>query len=333
MRDSPRVAIYGSGRTGSAAVDVCVSMGYDVVAGVTHDAAKAGLDLGAITVGRPLGVKLTTDLEAVVERADVDVLLYTGITGDVLLHALDRCTAHGIDFVTASMIDAAIAFGPAIADRLAEQALSTGSRVLGTGVNPGFFLDVLPAALATTLPEPVQIRARRVTDIAPWGESVLRHEVGIGGSPESAPATFVGTLEESLTLLADAVGVVLDRIERSPAPVIATARRDIGGLAAEAGQVEGLDHRVRGFAGGRLAIELSWYGIADPLSRGIAPGVDLRLSGPSGLEITAALTVPDDPFPGTAARMVKSVRMLRTLPAGIYGPGDLPVRESRRGCF
>jgi hypothetical protein len=326
MADAVRVAVYGTGRTGRALVPLCVQAGHTVVAGVVHGAEKVGADLGDLTGGRTLGVPVTDDLEGTLARGEVDVLLYAGITGDVLLDVIDRCTSAGTDVITASTIDPGTAFGPDASSRLARQSRSSGARVLGTGVNPGFFLDVLPAALASTLPDPVHIQARRTTDIGEWGENVLRSEVGVGGPPDRAPTTFLVTLEESLRVLARAAGVELQRVERHPQPLVATAPRAAGRLTAGPGTVEGFDHAVRGIdAQGAVAIELSWCGVLDPPSRELIAGVDLHLRGPDGLELTAHLEVPADPYPGTAARMVKAIPALRALPAGFYGPADLPV--------
>jgi hypothetical protein len=108
--------------------------------------------------------------------------------------------------------------------------------------------------------------------------------------------------------------------------VVAGVVHAAGRLTAGPGTVEGFDHAVRGIdAQGAVAVELSWCGVLDPPSRELIAGVDLHLRGPDGLELTAHLDVPADPYPGTAARMVKAIPALRALPAGLYGPADLPV--------
>ena len=54
-------------------------------------------------------------------------------------------------------------------------------------MNPGFLLDALAVVLATSMPDPVSVFARRVSDISTWGPTVLRSELGFGttGQPET----------------------------------------------------------------------------------------------------------------------------------------------------
>ena len=60
--------------------------------------------------------------------------------------------------------------------------------VFGTGANPGFVTDVLPAVLTSGCHEVKEIKVKRVVDFSPYGESVLK-QWGIGLSGENWEAS------------------------------------------------------------------------------------------------------------------------------------------------
>lgn len=306
-----RVVVYGTGRTGTEIVRACAPQ---IVAGVVTSEAKDGRDLGELTIGTPLGVTVTRDLDAVLARDDVDVLLYAGISGPVLADVFGRCADAGKDAITASgLVHPPTGLGEEGAQRLDARARAGGARLLGTGINPGFLLDVLPVVLATGMPDPVSVRGRRVTDIRAWGPEVLRQEVGFGQPPGGgAGATFIAYLEESLGLVAAGLGLDLDAVERHADP-----------LLSDAGTVAGFRVRVEGIVASDTRIALEWLGTADPEGDGTPEGLDLSIGGPGGLEFVVRAQLPTDPYPGTAARMVKSIAPLRALPPGLRSPDEI----------
>jgi hypothetical protein len=333
MRHAARVAVFGTGLTGTELVRACLGGRHRLVAGVVTSAQKDGLDLGELTVGEPIGVPVTRDLDAVLARDDVDVLLYAGISGAVLEDVFGRCADAGKDAITASgLVHPPSTLGDEGARRLDARARAGGARLLGTGVNPGFLLDVLPVVIATAMPDPATVWGRRVTDIRAWGPEVLRQEVAFGQPPGGdAGGTFVHYVAESLGLVAAGLGLELDAIETHPDPILAERRATIDGLVAEPGSIVGFHHRADGIVGGEARVTLEWRGTADPAADGTPEGLDLRVSAPGGLDFAVRAEVPRNPYPGTAARMVKSIAPLRALPPGLRRPDELAavVRDAR----
>ena len=76
------------------------------------------------------------------------------------------------------------ASSPAAARELQELAAENGVSILGTGINPGFVLDLLVITLSGVCASIDSIRATRVNDLSPYGPTVL-HSQGVGLSPES----------------------------------------------------------------------------------------------------------------------------------------------------
>jgi hypothetical protein len=326
---SLRVAIYGTGRTAAELTRQLERTPHELVAVLVHDPAKAGREIASFVEGATTPILTTLDIDRVLGDLRPDVLLYGGLGGDVLVDAMRRCLLAGADFINATFIHPVTALGSDVALDLEEVAKEAGARALGTGVNPGLWLDVLPALIATACEGRPHVSARRVTDISFWGDDVLRAEVGVGRATQEPPARFYGSLTESALVLAEALGVELDEIRRTGNTVLATVATRVGGVEVAPGAIQGFDQAVVGVADGQKVLEVGWIGIPDPPSDGLAPGVNLELVGETGATVRVCLTPPPDPYPGTAARLIKSIRPLRELPPGLHTPASV----QRLGAF
>ncbi len=140
--------------------------------------------------------------------------------------------------------------------------------VVGTGVNPGFALDRLPAVLAQVVGEVRHVRGLRVVDLAGAG-AALRARMGLGLDPEAFEAAdqrgelgHVG-LAESTALAAVGCGLEFDEVDEELTPLVA----DEDGHGVKAGQVAGVQQVARAFAEGREVVRLELefaLGAAEP---------------------------------------------------------------------
>jgi hypothetical protein len=327
--DAARVAVFGTGRIGADVVRALLASEHPLVGGVVHDHAKAGQDLGELTIGEPLGLPTTASLDELLGMPELDSVLYCGMGGDVLQEVLNRCADAGKDVISATgLVHPVTDLGAERAQELDRRARAGGARILGAGMNPGFLLDALPVVLATSMPDPVSILARRVSDISTWGAGVLRSELGFGGDASEAEEEphFVGFLRQSLNVIGDALGLEFDSVRATPSLVPADRRVEFDGLVAEPGTVIGFHHAVAGIVDGEERVRLEWRGMLSPADE----GTELRVDGPRGISETIRFDVPSDAYPGTAARMVKSIAPLRALPPGLHTPAELaPVLGGR----
>jgi 4-hydroxy-tetrahydrodipicolinate reductase len=144
--------------------------------------------------------------------------------------------------------------------------------VLGTGVNPGFVLDRLPATLAHVTGPIRHVRGVRVVD-ASTRRVALQRKVGAGLSEEefhdAAERGEIGHvgLAESAAIVAEAcAGVDEYEVEEEILPLVAEDDFD-GPVRIRRGQVAGLQHHARVFAEGREVVHLSLtiaVGASDP---------------------------------------------------------------------
>lgn len=320
-----RLAVYGSGRLATELLHQIPHTRHRVVLGIVHSPHRAGHDLGDLTIGRHLDLPTTADLPAALDRVEVDLLLYTGLLGETHQRVLEQCAETGVDVIHTSFVHPRIGLPAEVTEQLTGAAGTSGARLLGTGLLPGLVLDVMPALLATALPDPVTIVGRVGSDLSTWGKEVLREELGVGRTENGTAWRYEAVMRESAEQLIDALG--LDRVElRSEGGLrLAEAPVQVGPLAVEAGQIEGFEQRVIGADGDDTVLDLSWIAVPDARARGVHLGLELELTGGDGASTRVRLQGPPDPYPGTAARMLKAIGPLRRMEPGIHLPASLAI--------
>lgn len=284
--------------------------------------------------GRTLAEVLGCAAPRIAVGADAARLLGTA-KGGVLLHAvtsdLEEAEPHIAQAVRAGLTVVSTCEELAypwlshekLAERLDKLAESRDVAVLGTGVNPGFALDRLPAFLSQLTGPVRHLRAERVADVA-GGPAVLASRMGVGLSPaafdDAAERGDVGQvgLAQSAALAALGCGFELDEVEEALEPIL--AERDLAGPPAVArGAVAGARQTVRGFVDGteRVRLELTVaVGAADrheEVELDAQPPLRLRIPGGiPGVE-AAAWAVVNAAAPATLLRGLVTVL---DLPAG-----------------
>ena len=83
-----RLGIYGTGRTATELVAALRGGPHRISAAIVHSAHRAGKDFGDLTIGEPLGIEATSDLEGALRSEAFDVLLYAGLAGERHEHAM-----------------------------------------------------------------------------------------------------------------------------------------------------------------------------------------------------------------------------------------------------
>ncbi len=158
--------------------------------------------------------------------------------------------------------------------------------VVGTGVNPGFALDRLPAFLAQVMGEVRHVRGLRVVDLSTRRDA-LRKKAGVGlseaafqAAEERGEVGHVG-LSESAALAAAGCGLEVDEVEEELDLLLA----EEPGHGVQVGQVAGVQQVARAFFEGREVVRLELIfalGVdhprdeveldADPPLRAVIPG-------------------------------------------------------------
>ncbi|HET8540720.1 MAG TPA: dihydrodipicolinate reductase [Anaeromyxobacter sp.] len=295
----------------------------------------AAVDPSASAAGRPLADVLGVQAPAITVAADLADVAPAGRGGVVLqatrsrfdevlselqeavgagLHVVSTCEELAWPWLRHDEEAAAL-------DRLCHER---NVAVLGTGVNPGFVLDRLPAVLAQVTGPVRHVRGVRVVDVA-RRRAALQRKVGVGleerafhDAVERGEIGHVGLAESAAMVAEGCVGVEEYEVDEDIVPLV--AEEDAAGAApVRAGQVAGLHHVARVFAeDGREIVRLELtlaVGAEDPRDE-LALDADppVRIVVPGGIHGDAA----------TAHAVVNAVPAVVEL-RGIVSVLDLPA--------
>lgn len=312
-----RAVQYGIGPIGSRVVEVAADRGIEFVGALDIDPEKVGADLGRVAgLGRDLGATVTDD-EAEALATDPDVVFHsTASSLEAVAGQLESAMAAGADVVsTAEELSYPWHDHAETAQRLDAAATDHGVTCLGTGINPGFAMDTLPAVVTTACRDVEAVRVQRVQDAA-TRRRPLQEKVGAGTDVETfeteiAPKAGHVGLPESIAMLAAGLGWDLETIDETVEPVVAERPVESEYLQVAAGEVAGIHQVGVGVVDGREAITLDLQmslGAENPSDR-------VEIDGNPSLE----LAVPGG-FHGdvtTPAIVVNVVPRVRDAPPGL----------------
>lgn len=283
-----RVALMGLGPIGREIAQVLARKRWaEIVAAVDVDPELEGRPLAEVAeLEEAVGVPVTPALEA-----DCDVVAHATVSElDSATHQIVPLLEAGRSVVS-TCEELAFPLNDRLARRLDQAGREGGSTVLGTGINPGFLLDALPAALTVSCQSVEHVTASRIVN-ASERRGPLQEKVGAGLEvdewrhlQEEGKIRHVG-LPESARLLAAAVGWTdLAFSDEVIEPVTAPRPVSTDHVRVEEGQAAGVRQLITGSRDGRevLRLELAMYvGAEEPGDavkiRGIPP-VDMEIRG------------------------------------------------------
>ncbi len=260
-----RVLQWGLGAMGSGMARLALKKsGLKIVAAVDGYEGYNGKDLGEVIGVENTDVIVTNKPETVLDKEKVDVVVIaTTSWTEKQMPDLRKILKAGINCISiAEEMSTPEAQSPELAKELDELAKANGVSILGTGVNPGYVLDLMVVMLTGGCHEVERIEASRVNDLSPYGPTVMETQ-GVGTSPEAFRAgveasTIVGHVgfPESIRMISDAVGLGVDRIEEIREPIVSSVRRETPHVVIEPGMVAGCAHIGIGYRGDKEVIRL-----------------------------------------------------------------------------
>lgn len=283
-----RVALMGLGPIGREIAQVLARRRWaEIVAAVDVDPELEGRPLADVAeLEEGIGVSVTPSLEA-----DCDVVVHATVSDLIsAAHQVVPLLEAGRSVVS-TCEELAFPLDDRLARRLDEAGREGGATVLGTGINPGFLLDALPAVLTVSCQSVEHVTASRIVD-ASERRGPLQQKVGAGLDVDEwrrlqaeGEIRHVG-LPESARLLAAAVGWTdVAFSDEAIEPVTASRPVSTDVVEVEEGQAAGVRQLVTGSRDGRevLRLELAMYvGADEPADavqiRGVPP-VDMEIPG------------------------------------------------------
>jgi 4-hydroxy-tetrahydrodipicolinate reductase len=281
---------------------------------------RAGLDLGEIA-----------------DRTRPDVAIQATCSRlDDALGEIETLVRHGAHVISiAEEMAWPAAASPERAEHVDRLARDHAVSVLGTGINPGFVLDLLLIALTGVCSRIESIHARRVNDLSPYGPTVLTSQ-GVGLTPEAfqrgvEDGSVVGHVgfPESIRMIARAVGWKIERITETREPIVSRVERATPFVKVGPGQVAGCLHRAVAFAGGRVVVTLEHPQQVHPGLEGVETGDTLEIEGTPDVRLAGSPEIPGGI--GTVALAVNSVPLVLAASPGLQSMADLPVPAALLG--
>lgn len=315
-----RVVVFGLGTVGKAAVRLCTTRRWiDVVGAVVRTSVgDRGID----------GLSVSTDATALLDERAPDVaLIATRSTIAEVLPDIERCVGRGVNVICTS--EELTYPAHEVREALETMARDAGAVIAATGINPGFVFDALPLAIAGAAWDVQRIQVSRSLDASVFGRSIHR-SLGVGYDAAAfdealAAHTIRGHIgfEESVNVIADAMGLVVTRFEESVAPLFADREYVLAEYRIEPGQTAGVKQRalawVQGTDAALIEFDLSLH--VAPGSAGIETMDRIRIEGENNVDLTID--------PGTQAVLTTAARLVNTIPSvlranpGFYAAADL----------
>jgi 4-hydroxy-tetrahydrodipicolinate reductase len=322
-----KIVQYGVGPIGAELAKYSLKKpGLRFVGAIDIDPKKVGVDLGEAVGGQRIGVSITDDAKKLLAKTKPDIVLHS--TGSYLKDVksqLLEIMRSGADIVsTCEELSYPFLKNPTIAKELDAAARRNKVTLLGTGVNPGFVMDTLVLTATGVCQEVKTIKCSRIQD-ASYRRLPFQKKIGAGLTvSEFGSRVAAGTIkhvgfQESIAMIASALGWKLDRIDETIEPKLTEKPVSSEFLKVEAGQVAGVNQTATGIVGGEPLIVLNlqaYLGCPDPREWIVIDGVppiDLIIkNGVHGDIATASVVVNCIP------------RVLNAKP-GLVTMKDLPV--------
>jgi hypothetical protein len=333
MRDRIRILVLGTGQMGSGIARLVLDKpGLELAGAFARRKRREGTDLGSVIgLDREIGIPIGTDLDAVIARSRPQVAIQA--TCSRLTDAwaeISTLLRNGVHVISiAEELAYPAATSPALAAELHRLARAHGVAVVGTGINPGFVLDLLVITLSGVCSHIRAITAQRVNDLSPYGPSVLATQ-GVGLTPDAfrqglATGAVVGHcgFPQSLHMIAAALGWAIERIDERREPIVSQTRRETPFVTVEPGCVAGCLHTAVGYRAGTPVITLIHPQQIHPHLEGVETGDTIELDGTPRVRLTGSPEIPGGL--GTVALAVNMIPRVLTAAPGLASMADLPV--------
>jgi hypothetical protein len=343
---STRVIQWSSGNVGKAVIrSIAQRDDLELVGLYVYSADKSAQDAGEIAGIESLGVRASTDIEALL-ATDADVVIHTplpsliyGDDPDADVQTICRLLAAGKNVITTVGYMYPKIHGPALVDRLEQACRAGNSSFHSTGLNPGWMGDLLPLTMSAMSSRIDQVYVREISNFEFYpSPEIMFGMMGFGKTDAEFAKTaarhhawLTGLFRENIQLVADGLGVELDEI--SAATELAYASSDLHPAAGlvKAGTIAGQHWEWAGIKDGRKLIvhETVWrmhHSVAPDWPQG---DHSVIIEGQPRMQINFAAQWIDDGLLATGMHALNAVPYVIAAESGIRTLLDLPWMMGR----
>jgi hypothetical protein len=335
-----KVILWGIGAMGTGIGKMILTKkGIEIVGAIDKDPSKVGRDLGQVLNHENIGVQISDDVDSLIKgtKADIVIVAIDSFVKGVY-PAIRAIVESGKNCIT---IAEEMSYPYIVEKELSEEmdrlAKENNVTILGTGVNPGFVLDTLLITLSATCRSVISIRAERISDLSPFGPTVMstqgvglsleEFEVGIENGSITGHVGFA----QSIPMIASALGLTYDEITETREPIISNTHRETLYVKIDPGMVAGCNHIAIATRKGKPIITLEQQQQIQPESEGVDTGDYIYIKGDADLHLAIKPETPGGI--GTIAIAVNMIPQVIASSAGLKTMMDLPLPHSINNSF
>ncbi len=321
-----RVLQFGCGPIGCSIIRLALQKkDLEIVGAIALE--NVGRDLGEVAeLGKKLEIVISDDAGVTLNAAKPDVVLHaTGSSLEKVYHQLETIIISGSNIVsTCEELSYPHRAEPTIAEKIDNLAKDYGVTVLGTGVNPGFLMDVWPLFMTGVCQNVKEIKVVRVQD-ASSRRIPFQKKIGAGRTIEEFNKLVkAGTLRhvglaESIAMIAAGLGWELDDITETIEPVILEDEVSSNFVTVKPGQAAGVRQISYGRKGSQNLVTLDFQAYV-----GAEESYDaVYITGTPNMEVIIKGGTHGDI--ATAAIVVNAIPRVMEAPPGLITMKDLPI--------
>lgn len=323
-----KIAQFGLGPIGLETLKLTATKPWaDIIGAIDIDPIKIGKDLGLLTrANRLRGRQVYSSLDELLGHAKPDLIFHTAVSKFKDAFAQIKPMARrGISVVSSceELLFPRLR-DPKLAAALDKICKVSGARVIGTGVNPGFVMDLLPVCMTGVNLNVRAIHVQRVVN-ASTRRGPLQKKIGSGLPPKEFVRRFDegkaghAGLKDSLALIAHCLGWKVNRIVETGDAVVADHHIGTQHLEVKKGQTCGLHQRAEAKMNGKVCLTLDLKMYLDAKN----PHDAIQIEGDPTLNVVIEGGVAGDQ--ATVAALVNTAPRLLQAPAGLRLITDLSV--------
>lgn len=275
MSKKIRVIQYGLGAMGTEMAKIILGKkDLELVGAIINRPEKNGKDVGElIGLAHKVGIRAYNDARKVCNECGADIMLHAAVSyvPKVWEH-IQPAVSKGINVITiAEEMGYPFVKYKSLSRKIDLAAKRNDISILGTGINPGFAMDLMPILFSGICNRVDSIRVTRLIDFSPFGPSIQKNiAIGMNRSEfmrklkTNQLPLHIG-LPESSYFLAAALEWKLGKVYEAREPVL--AERDIvipGYMKVKKGTIAGFNHRCFSLIDGKKRIILEELGRVDP---------------------------------------------------------------------
>ena len=260
-----KIAQFGLGPIGIETLKLAATKPWvEIVGGIDIDPEKIGKPLAEVTGDASIrNATVYRSLDDLIAKVKPDVIFHTAVSKvSAAFPQIEPIVRQGISVVSSCE---ELLFPqlrePELAVRLDKACKDGNARVLGTGVNPGFVMDVLPVCLTGVCRDVKAVHVQRVVN-AVTRRGPLQKKIGSGLAPAEFERLFNegkaghAGLKESAALIAHCLGWKLSSLVETGKAMVANHDIRTRYVEVKKGQCCGIHQTATGKVNGEIRITL-----------------------------------------------------------------------------